>query len=168
MPGNSDLTLQADPSGDSAGGNLAAVVAQQLRDLGQVDVAGQILICPLTDYSQSYESEDRFAEGYFLNRNVLDYFRKHYLKGSTDRSNPLASPMLGRLDGLPQTLIITAEYDPVRDEGEAYGRRLAEAGVLVTFRRYPGMIHGFYAMTDLFDDGRLVYEDIRRFLQTLV
>lgn len=160
----SKLTL----AGDSAGGNLAAVVAQQLRDLGQVDVAGQILICPLTDYSQCYESEDRFAEGYFLNRNVLDYFRKHYLKEGTDLSNPLASPMLGRLDGLPQTLIITAEYDPVRDEGEAYGRRLAEAGVLVTFRRYPGMIHGFYAMTDLFDDGRLVYEDIRRFLQTLV
>ncbi|WP_081417575.1 alpha/beta hydrolase [Paenibacillus sp. Soil522] len=154
-------------AGDSAGGNLAAVVAQQVRDEGGPGIAGQILICPMADFSQEYESMRLFASGYFLNRNVLDYFTRHYLHDEADRTHPLASPMLGRLAGLPPTLIMTAEYDPVRDEGEMYGRRLIEAGVKVTLSRYPGMIHGFYAMTDLFDNGHTVYEDIYAFLQSI-
>jgi acetyl esterase len=75
--------------------------------------------------------------------------------------------MRGQLAGLPPTLIVTAEYDPVRDEGETYRRRLAEAGVRTTLRRYPGMIHGFYAMTDLFDDGHSVYEDVLAFIHSI-
>ncbi|WP_426452592.1 alpha/beta hydrolase [Paenibacillus sp. S-38] len=156
-------------AGDSAGGNLAAVAVQQAcSDDLPGTIIGQILICPMTDFSHEYESERQYASGYFLNRDMLDYFTRHYLRGDADRLDPLASPMLGRLSGLPPALLITAEYDPLRDEGEAYGRLLMESGVGVVGRRYPGMIHGFYAMTDLFDDGHTVYEDIRRMLHGLL
>jgi acetyl esterase len=155
-------------AGDSAGGNLAAVVAQQARNEGSPSIAGQILICPMADFGGDYESIRLFASGYFLDRDVLEYFTRHYLRAEADRTSPLASPMQGQVAGLPPALIVTAEYDPVRDEGETYGRRLAEAGVTVTLKRYPGMIHGFYSMTDLFDDAHSVYEEIYAFLQAIL
>ncbi|AFH63004.1 alpha/beta hydrolase [Paenibacillus caseinilyticus] len=153
-------------AGDSAGGNLAAVAAQQVQREGASVFAGQVLICPMTDFAGDYESMHRYASGYFLSREALDYFERHYLRDAGNRDLPLASPMRGPLTGLPPALIVTAEYDPLRDEAELYGRRLIEAGGTVTLRRYQGMIHGFYAMTDLFDDGHSVYEDISAFVRS--
>lgn len=155
-------------AGDSAGGNLAAVVAQSARQSGRLNIAAQLLICPLTDWNGDYESRRQFASGYFLDAEIMDYFARHYLRGDADRLNPLASPALGDVTGLPPALIITAECDLLRDEGEAYGHRLVQAGVRTTIKRYPGMIHGFYAMTDLFTDAHGVYEEIRRELESLV
>ncbi|MCZ8520998.1 MULTISPECIES: alpha/beta hydrolase [Paenibacillus] len=155
-------------AGDSAGGNLAAVAARQAIAEGIPGLIAQILICPMTDFAHTYESYSQFASGYFLTKDMLDYFTHHYLRDDADRMDPLASPMLGSFDGLPPALILTAEYDPVRDEGESYGRRLLESGVSVTSRRYLGMVHGFYSMTDLFDDGHAVYEDIRSMLNSLL
>ncbi|HZG16119.1 MAG TPA: alpha/beta hydrolase [Candidatus Bathyarchaeia archaeon] len=167
------VSLGFDPAslfvaGDSAGGNLAAVVAQLARNEGSPRIAGQILICPMADFGGDYESMHLFASGYFLNRDVLNYFTRHYLREEADRTNPLASPMNGEFTGLPPALIVTAEYDPLRDEGETYGRRLAEAGGIVTHKRYLGMIHGFYSMTDLFDDAYSVYKQIYTFLQSIL
>lgn len=155
-------------AGESAGGNLAAVVSQLARDQGGPTIAYQVLICPLTDWSNHYESKARYYAGYFLEKATLDYFAGHYLRHERDRLDPLASPMLGNLAGLPPALIITAEYDPLRDEGEQYGHKLVEHGVQVTLKRYNGMIHLFYAMTDLFDDGEDVYQTIRRQLRSII
>lgn len=84
------------------------------------------------------------------------------MNGEEDKTNPLASPLLGDVAGLPPALIVTAEYDPLRDEGEKYGQKLIANGVKVTSKRYAGMIHLFYTMTDVFDDAHDVYELIRR------
>ena len=154
-------------AGESAGANLAAVAAQVARNEGTFKVASQILLCPITDWSGDYESKRAYGEGYFLTSALLDYCAEHYLPNAEDRKNPLASPLLGNLEGLPPALIVTAEYDPLRDEGERYGRKLAESGVEVTMKRYAGMIHLFYAMTDLFDDGHDVYDLIRRALRKI-
>lgn len=154
-------------AGDSAGGNLAAVVAQLARDQGGPAIAYQVLICPLTDWSAHYESKARYHSGYFLEKATLDYFEGHYLRNEIDRLDPLASPMLGNFAGLPPALIITAEYDPLRDEGEQYGYKLVEQGVKVTLKRYNGMIHLFYGMTDLFEDGEDVYQTIRQELYNI-
>lgn len=154
-------------AGDSAGGNLAAVAVQLARNEGSPGISGQILICPMSDFGGDYESMRLFASGYFLDRDVLDYFTRHYLQEEADGNNPLASPMQGWFAGLPPALIITAEYDPLRDEVETYGRRLVEAGVTVTHKRYLGMIHGFYSMSDLFDDAHSVYREIYAFVQAI-
>lgn len=154
-------------AGDSAGGNLAAVVAQLARDQGGPAIARQILICPLTDWSSHYESKKQFHSGYFLEQATMDYFEGHYLRNERDRLDPQASPLLGNLAELPPALILTAEFDPLRDEGEQYGYRLVEHGTQVTLKRYKGMIHMFYALTDLFDDGEDVYKTIRQELQSI-
>lgn len=154
-------------SGESVGGNLAAVVAQLAAQKGGLKIASQILLCPLTDWSWDYESMDQYAEGYFLDKALLQYCADHYFNQDSERNNPLASPLLGELEGLPPALIVTAEYDPLRDEGERYGQRLVESGVKVTQKRYTGMIHLFYAMTDVFEEGHDVYDLINRELQSL-
>lgn len=155
-------------AGESAGGNLAAVVSQLARDNGGPNIAYQILICPLVDWSEQYESKKQYESGYFLEKATLDYFAGHYLREEADRLNPLASPIIGNLAGLPPALLITAQYDPLRDEGEKYGIKLMEHGVKVTLKRYNGMIHMFYAMTDLFDDGEDVYKTIHHELGKFV
>ncbi len=95
------------------------------------------------------------AQGYFLTRQDISWFTNHYLNDNHDKTNPLASPSLAtNLGGLPPALIITAEYDPLRDEGEWYGRRLKEAGVPVTVSRYDGMMHGFMSMDAIFEQGK--------------
>lgn len=148
-------------AGESAGANLAAVVTQLARDNGGPRIAYQVLLCPLTDWSGNYASKRDYGAGYFLENATLDYFADHYLRTAADRDNPLASPNRGDVAGLPPALIVTAEYDPLRDEGERYGHLLAEAGTKVTLKRYPGMIHLFYAMPALFDDAEDVYLLIR-------
>jgi acetyl esterase len=141
--------LGADPdrlavAGDSAGGNLAAAVAQLAAAEGGPAPVFQALVYPVTDYSQKRESYDTFAEGFFLTRDEMDYFRDHYFAGADNRSDPRASPILtDDLSGLPPAHIVTAGFDPLRDEGEDYARRLQEAGVSTTLRREPDLVHGF-------------------------
>lgn len=133
--------------GDSAGGNLTAVVAQMARDRGAPRLVLQLMIYPATDFRMQTPSIDENAEGYFLTKEDMIWFMGHYLNDEGDITNPLASPFLAAdLYGLPPALVITAEYDPLRDEGERYGQRLLEAGVPTTITRYDGMIHGFLSM----------------------
>jgi len=142
--------------GDSAGGNLAAVVAMRCRDAGGPALAAQVLLYPVTDYS-TYETDShrQFGGDYFLTRGAMDWFTGHYLASSDQKLHPEASPLLAsNLSGLPPALVITAEFDPLRDEGEAYARRLQQAGVPVTVNRYPGMIHGFVSMHGVLSGGR--------------
>ena len=142
---NGDATRIA-IGGDSAGGNLAAAAALRLRDEGGPPLCGQLLIYPVTDYhtpgTPSYEQN---AEGYGLTRDTMVWFWDHYLNQPSEAANPLASPLRARdLSGLPPALVVTAEYDPLRDEGEFYGARLREAGTRAITSRWHGMNHGFF------------------------
>lgn len=149
--------LQGDGSrlavgGDSAGGNLAAVVSQMARDQDGPSLIFQLLIYPATNFRAQTASMRENAEGYFLTRAEMTWFRNHYLRSAEDELDPKASPMLAdNLSGLPPALIITAEYDPLRDEGEEYGRLLQVSGVSITVSRYEGMIHGFFALAGIID-----------------
>ena len=147
--------------GDSAGGNLSAVVAQQLRDTGPA-IGFQLLVYPATDLNMGHPSIDENAEGYFLTKETMLWFRDHYLgPDESKRDDPRVSPILAddaALTGLPPALVITAEFDPLRDEGEAYGKRLELAGVDTTVTRYDGMIHGFYSMRDMLPDAAAAIE----------
>jgi acetyl esterase len=130
--------------GVSAGGNLAAVIALLARDRGEPRIVYQLLSVPVTDYGFDTRSYQENAEGYVLTRNMAKWFWNHYLPTEADGAKPEASP-LRALDmrGLPPAFVMTAEYDPLRDEGEAYARRLREAGVPVAHKRYEGMAHVF-------------------------
>jgi acetyl esterase len=135
--------------GDSAGGNLGPVISLKSRDEQGPTIALQVLVYPVTDLSSfSTASYQEFAESHQLTRNMMEWFRTHYLKTAEDGLHPHASPLLARdLHSLPPALIITAECDPLRDEGEAYAKRLEEAGVPVTCTRYAGMIHPFFSLS---------------------
>ena len=142
--------------GDSAGGNLAAAVCLMARDRGGPSLAYQVLIYPVTDYSFDTPSYRENAEGYLLTKDSMGWFWNHYLRDESDGRNPYASPLRAEsLAGLPPALIITAEFDPLRDEGEAYADRLREAGVPVACSRYDGMIHGFVGLATVLDKGKL-------------
>ncbi|MBU8919354.1 alpha/beta hydrolase [Bacillus sp. FJAT-29953] len=146
------VSIQVDPEriavgGDSAGGNLAAVVALMAREKGGPSFAYQMLIYPVTNHAYDTDSYRDNAEGYFLTKNTMVWFWNHYLRNEEDGQNPYASPLLAEdLSGLPPALVITAGFDPLRDEGEAYAERLKAAGVPVEATRYDGMIHGFFWM----------------------
>lgn len=137
--------------GISAGGTLAAVVAQMARDRGSPALVFQLLLVPLTDFRlPNTPSLEEYGEGYLLTREDIIWFTNHCLNNEDDKTNPLASPYLAyTLSGLPPALIITAEYDPLRDDGERYGNRLKEAGVPVTISRRKGAIHGFLVPNQL-------------------
>jgi len=144
--------LGGDPSrlavaGDSAGGNLAAVCAIRARDAGGPELAFQLLIYPTTDATGSFPSIQENGKGYFLTEETMRWFQENYLSLDDDRRHPDASPyFIEDLSGLAPAFVVTAEYDPLRDEGEAYGRRLEEAGVPTKVKRYDGMIHAFFQM----------------------
>jgi len=131
--------------GMSAGANLAAVLAHMARDCSGPALAMQILLAPITDFRlPDTVSMQAYAEDYLLTRDDILWFTHHCLRGETDRCHPLLSPALAATcAGLPPTLIITAEYDPLRDDGERYGQRLRTDDVPVTISRRPGAIHGF-------------------------
>lgn len=133
-------------AGDSAGGNLAAVVAQMIRDKGGPAVAFQLLVYPVTDgVNFNTPSYHENGQDYMLTAESMHWFWNHYAPNAEDRHNPYASPLLaGNLADLPAALVMTAEYDPLRDEGEAYADKLAEAGVEVEVVRCDGLIHGFF------------------------
>jgi len=138
--------------GDSAGGNLAAVVALMARDRGGPELAAQVLVYPVTDHSADTPSHRSTGEGYFLKSAEVMWYWDQYLTGPADGANPYASPLRAEsVVGLPPALIITAEYDPLRDEGEAYGQRLREAGVPTTVHRYEGMFHSFLSFGGVLD-----------------
>lgn len=142
-------------AGDSAGGNLAAVVALVAKEQGGPHLAYQGLIYPVTDYNFDRTSYRDNADGYLLTRAAMKWFWDHYLPSEADGENPLASPLRARdLTGLPPATVITAEYDPLRDEGEAYAQRLAEAGVPTICIRYLGQIHGFVSLEYVLPAGR--------------
>jgi acetyl esterase len=152
--------IQADPErvaigGDSAGGNLAAVVALMARDKGEISLAYQMLVYPVTNHSYATESYTENADGYMLTKDSMVWFWNHYLRNEQDGKNPYASPLQAEeLSGLPPALVLTGEFDPLRDEGEAYADRLKEAGVSVEATRYDGMIHGYFWMPGVLDKGR--------------
>ena len=151
--------IGADPArlvvgGDSAGGNLAAAVALRARAEGPA-LAGQLLVYPNTDQLADDESMRAATDPYLFNRHSVAWYRKHYLASPADAASPLASPLrAASLAGLPPALVITAEYDPLRDQGEAYARRLADEGVQVELSRYPGTAHGFFTMAGTVDASR--------------
>ncbi|MEK7215994.1 MAG: alpha/beta hydrolase [Chloroflexota bacterium] len=157
--------LRVDPTriavgGDSAGGNLAAVVALMARDEGTPQLVFQYLAYPVTDTNFETASYRDNAEGYGLGLARMRWFWDQYVPDAGQRNNPLAAPLRAEsLAGLPPALVATAEFDPLRDEGEAYARRMAEAGVKVELRRYDGLIHGFLGQTASFAAARGAFID---------
>jgi acetyl esterase len=152
--------LGADPArvavaGDSAGGNLAAVVAQLARARGGPRLVHQLLVYPVTDHSFDTVSYRENAQGYLLSRDLMKWFWRHYLARPEDGASPLASPLRAPdLGGLPPATVITAGFDPLRDEGEAYAERLRGAGVPTELLRYDGLFHGFFGMGESIERAR--------------
>ncbi|BFV60995.1 alpha/beta hydrolase [Kitasatospora sp. CMC57] len=163
--------LGADPSrlavgGDSAGGNLAAAVTLLARADGDLPLAGQLLVYPNTDQLADDASMRANDDPWMFNHHSVAWYGGHYLTTPQDAGHPLASPLRAPdLTGLPPALVLTAEYDPLRDQGEAYAARLAAAGVTVELTRYPGMAHGFFTMTGTLDAARTANRQAARFLR---
>jgi acetyl esterase len=156
-------------AGDSAGGNLAAVAAAELTAAGGPAVRFQLLVYPVTCGTMARPSIDENGEGYFLTKDTMDWFWTQYVGADGDRLHPRVSPMHlpdEAVAGLPPALVITAEFDPLRDEGEAYAERLAAAGVDATARRYDGMIHGFFSMRDMIPEGKAAIDEAGEALRT--
>jgi acetyl esterase len=152
--------------GDSAGGNLATVMALMARERRGPAIVHQVLIYPVTNHDLNTRSYVENATGYVLTLEGMRWFWSHYLGQEADGREPHASPLRApSLAGLPPALVITAEYDPLRDEGEAYAARLRDAGVPVTLTRYPGMFHGFVRMTKFLDQARTALDEIAGSLQ---
>ena len=151
---NADRTRIA-VGGDSAGGNLAAAVCLMARDRGGPPLVFQLLVYPVTARDFTTGSYQHNSDGYSLTTDDMKWYWDQYLSTEADAANPYAAPLVARdLRGLPPALVITAEFDPLRDDGEAYGQRLQEAGVSATCTRYDGMIHGFFAMSAVMDKGK--------------
>ena len=151
--------------GDSAGGNLAAAVSMMARDRGGPTLSHQLLVNPMLDCDYDTASYLRNAGGYLLTRDSMVWFWDHYLRGEADKSDPYALPLQATdLAGLPPATVITAEYDPLLDEGAAYGRQLNEAGVPAAVLNYEGTIHGFFGMSAAVDQGRRAMADASRAL----
>ncbi len=152
--------LNGDPTriavgGDSAGGNLAAVVSLMARDRGSPSLMYQLLIYPVTKYGFDTQSYREYGQGGFgLTKDEMVWFWHHYLASDADGQNPYASPLLASCYDLPPACIITAEYDVLRDEAEAYAARLQKAGVPVQLLWYDGMIHNFVGLASVLDRGK--------------
>jgi acetyl esterase len=155
-------------AGDSAGGNLAAGVAIMARDRGGPPIAYQVLVYPITDLSNfDTPSYLQNGEGLYLTRAAMQWFAGLYLRDEAEALNGFVSPLrMPDLSGLPPGLVITAEFDPLRDEGEAYARRLQDAGVLIKLSRYDGMIHGFFTMSPYLDAGKQATDEVVRELRS--
>ena len=147
--------------GDSAGGTLAAATAQTVARIGSPRLALQLLICPILDYSRSTNSRRDLASGYLVDQATLDHDLLHYAPPGTDPADPRISPLRADdVTGLPRTLIHTAEFDPLRDEGRDYFERLARAHAEVSYTCHPGMIHLFYGLGAVIPYARTAFEQI--------
>jgi acetyl esterase len=156
-------------AGDSAGANLAAVVCLMTRDRRGPTIAFQALIYPITDCDFERSSYQENADGYFLTRREMIWFWNQYVSSPDQMRDPYASPLRAEsLKGLPPASILTAEYDPLRDEGEAYAAALKAAGVNVTLTRYDGMIHAFVRRVEQFECSRMAIREIGQQLRTAV
>ena len=154
--------------GDSAGGNLAAVVAISARDGNGPAIAGQVLIYPATDFNMAHPSHSEPETSILLTHSVIRWFRDHYLTGTADVHDWRASPALAKtLIGLPPAYVLTAGADPLRDEGDEFARRLKEAGVNVTYRHFPGQFHGFFTMGKLLQQANVAASEIADWLKGL-
>jgi acetyl esterase len=152
--------------GDSAGGNLAAVVSLIARDRGAPKLRYQALLYPAVDCGMTHSSHDRFAEGYLLTRPTMKWFYEHYLREPADIDDWRASPLRADdLSGVAPALVLTAGNDVLRDEGEAYARRLQEAGVAVQLRHFPDQIHGFLTMGKIIEAAQPALDDVAAALQ---
>lgn len=137
--------------GDSAGGNLAAAVALKARDTKGPGIKFQVLVYPVTDHNLNTPTYQSNADGYLLTKQLMEWFWNHYISGPADSANPYVSPLrASSLSGLPPAVVYTAEFDPLCSEGEAYVKRLKEAGVQVSHKRYDGQIHAFWQMAGVF------------------
>jgi acetyl esterase len=164
--------LGIDPSGlvvggDSAGGNLAAVVSLAARDDGGPDIAGQLLIYPSTDMSRKHASHKETETSILLTHSVIVWFLNHYL-GDADIADWRASPARAKsLASLPPAYVLTVGGDPLRDEGDEYAARLKEAGVRVTYRHFAGQFHGFFTMGKLLNQANVAVGEIATWLKAL-
>jgi acetyl esterase len=147
--------------GDSAGGTLAAATAQAVARIGSPRLALQLLICPILDYSRLTASRRELSSGYLVDQATLDHDLLHYAPEGVDPANPRISPLRADdVSGLPRTLIHTAEFDPLRDEGRDYCERLTQAHSLVSYTCHPGMIHLFYGLGAVIPYARTAFEQI--------
>jgi acetyl esterase len=154
--------------GDSAGGNLAAVVAIAAREGKGPAISGQVLIYPATDFAMTHPSHSEPETSILLTHSVIRWFRDHYLNGAADIHDWRASPArASSLIGLPPAYVLTAGADPLRDEGEEYARRLKDAGVAVTHRSFPGQFHGFFTMGKLLQQANVAASEIGAWLKAL-
>lgn len=148
-------------SGDSAGGNLAAVMALMSRDKNGPIIASQLLVYPATDFRMGHQSLIDNGEGYLLTKESMDWFSANYLSSPDDALDWRASPLLAEtLTGLPPALVITAEFDPLRDEGTAYAAAMQAAGVDVTHTNYEGMVHVFFQLGPLVPKGAQAVSEV--------
>ncbi len=145
--------------GDSAGGNLSAAVSLKARDENGPAICHQLLMYPVTDARFDTPSYADNAEGYLLTRDGMQWFWHHYIGDDVDPVQGYVSPLRAtNLSNLPPATVVTAEFDPLRDEGESFARLLEEAGNSVSLQRYDGMVHGFFAMADLLEEAQDAFE----------
>jgi acetyl esterase len=154
--------------GDSAGGNLSAVITHLAKEQGGPDLSYQVLIYPATDSDTVSASKETLgADDFILNETWMRWFDNHYLNSEEDHRHPQASPMFYEdFTGLPPALVITAEMDPLRDEGEAYAEKLKAAGVPVVCTRYDGMVHGFFSMDNVLEQAQAAHREVASALRT--
>ncbi len=145
--------------GSSAGGNLAAVAALVARERGGPKIVFQLLSVPVTELRSTARSMEEFAEGYGLSRADMEWFGSHYVRNEADRDDPHASVLRADLHGMPPAFVITAECDPLRDDGEAYAKRLSDVGIASRVKRYPGMFHGFMGFSRALPEAAEAFDD---------
>jgi acetyl esterase len=162
--------LRLDPAriavgGSSAGGNLAAAAALVARDRGGPKIAFQLLTVPVTELSSKADSHREFAEGYGLSAADMTWFGLHYVRTPADADDPRASVLRADLHDLPPAFVITAECDPLRDDGEAYAEKLQNLGIAARYKRYPGMFHGFMSFPAVLPEAAEAFEDAGKALR---
>lgn len=149
--------------GESCGGNLSTVIAMMARDKGSPDLVCQIIISPMLDLDFNRNSYQRCAEGYILTRDTMHWFWKQYLSQEIDKKNPYALPVQAKnLTHLPPALIVTTEYDVLKDEGEYYSQMLQQAGIQTIYCNYEGLTHGFFDLYYKIEKAKIDCHDIMR------
>ena len=152
--------------GDSAGGNLTAVMTQMCRDRNGPKLHKQVLIYPAVDFTRSYPSEERYADAPIVGRKDILWFGAHYLSTNEENADPRCSPLVGEVSNLPPALVLTAEFDPLTDQGKAYAQKLKDAGGTALYKLFPRQPHGFMVLSGLSTQAEAAYQEIGRFLKS--